>query len=281
MFKDSSFVADIDTQYNRILVKKGTYYPTEREIMYLSTDPFGAQAAIFTDDPDELVFKYTKFFKMAELVRPDAKNALMIGGCVDTYPRDFLINFPEASIDVVEIDPGMTEVAKKYFGLKDDLRMNIIHEDGRIFLNGNQKKYDVVFIDAFNSSYSVPFQLTTVESVRKTFEAVNDGGVVFVNLISAIESGKGAFFRAEYATFKDIFQHVYVFALDDARDGSVTQNLILVAVKGDHPINFSGAGAHSLMAEYSEKLWRHPIVLDVPILTDDFAPVEFYRRIPI
>ena len=183
--RNKNFVADVDTAYGRISVRRSVGYTGGREVMSLSTDPFGTQAAVFVDDPNELVFDYTKFFKMAEVVKPEAKSALMIGGCVYTYPRDFLRNFREANMDVVEIDPGMTEIARKYFGLQENPRMNIIHQDGRIYLNGNAKKYDLIFIDAFNSFSSIPFQLTTIESVRKTFESLADVGAVFVNIISS------------------------------------------------------------------------------------------------
>lgn len=276
-FGKGNLIADVDTEYNRIFVKKGIKY-SGREIISLSTDPFGTQAAIFVDDPDELVFDYTKFFKIIEAIKPDATSALMVGGCVYTYPRDFLKNFPEANMDVVEIDPGMTIVAKKYFGLKDDPRMNIIHEDGRIYLNSNTKKYDAIFLDAFNSFSSIPFQLTTVESVRKISESLKDDGVVLANIISAIDGDKGKFLRAEYATYKKVFPNVYIFALNHSKDGGAIQNVILVATKEMKPIDFS---ADPLLAEYSEKLWTNPITLDMPILTDDFAPVEFYKRMAI
>ena len=37
-------------------------------------------------------------------------------------------------MDVVEIDPDFTRLAKKYFYLEDDKRITSIHEDGRTFL---------------------------------------------------------------------------------------------------------------------------------------------------
>jgi spermidine synthase len=200
----------------------------------------------------------------------------MIGGCAYTYPRDFLKNFPEASIDVVEIDSGMTQVAKKYFGLVDDVRMNIFHEDGRTFLNNNQKKYDVIFNDAFNSFF-VPFQLATIEAVEKNFSALNEDGIIIVNLIS--KSGdEGKFFQAEYNTYKKVFPQVYVFALDDFSNTGSNQNIILIATKSKESINFSGIEADPQLKKYAEKLWSKPIQSDIPILTDDFAPVEHYQR---
>ena len=50
-------------------------------------------------------------------------------------PKEFLRKYNDATVDVVEIDPGMTAIARRFFRLRDDPRLNIIHEDGRTFLN--------------------------------------------------------------------------------------------------------------------------------------------------
>lgn len=115
----SNFViADIDTQYNRIRIYTGTDPITGKSTINFSTDPFGLQAAVFFDKTEDLVFDYTKFFRLAGFFNPEIKNALMIGGSVYTYPRDFIKNFPEAHMDIVEIDSKMTQIAKNIFILK-------------------------------------------------------------------------------------------------------------------------------------------------------------------
>jgi spermidine synthase len=97
----------------------------------------------------------------------------MIGGSGYAYPKDYLMRHPEASIDVVEIDPGLTRLAKKYFNLPDDPRLNIIHDDGRIFLNRTKNRYDAVFMDAYKSLITIPFpthnQRGRAENIRCTF----------------------------------------------------------------------------------------------------------------
>ena len=71
-------------------------------------------------------------------------------------------------MEVVEIDPQMTEIARRFFRLEENPHLKIIHEDGRVFLNrAEASKYDAVLMDAFGSLFSVPFQLTTVEAVRE------------------------------------------------------------------------------------------------------------------
>lgn len=273
------FVADVDTAYNRILVLDTTDPATKKPIVTLSTDPYGTQAAMFTDGTDDLVFSYTKFYRLFSHFVPAPKSALMIGGSAYTYPRDFIKNYPDAHMDVVEIDPGMTDVARKYFGLRDEKNLTIFHRDGRMYLNENTKKYDVIFGDAFNSASSIPFELTTQEAVVKLHNALTDGGVVMVNIISAIEGEKGKFARAEYATYKKVFPQVFLFLVDDVHSGSQPQNIMLVALKSDQIPTWQSSNQE--IDGFLSHLWEKPIVDDVPVLTDNFAPVEYYKRLSL
>ncbi|PIP27787.1 MAG: hypothetical protein COX30_00015 [Candidatus Moranbacteria bacterium CG23_combo_of_CG06-09_8_20_14_all_39_10] len=198
----------------------------------------------------------------------------MLGGAGYSYPKNFLLKYPEAKMDIVEIDPMVTELAKKYFKLTDDSRLTIYHEDGRVYLNKTQERYDVIFGDAFSSRYSLPYQLTTREAVQKKYDILNNGGVVILNIISAIEGEKGKFLRAEYATYKNIFPEVYLFPVTDKKDASRVQNLILVAIKSKK--DPSVISVDQELNEFLQHLWRKKISTDVPILTDDYVPVDYY-----
>jgi spermidine synthase len=272
-------VDDVDTEYNRIWIFNATDSLTKKPILALTDTPYGIQAAMFTDGTDELVFDYTKFYRLFSYFVPNPANALMIGGSAYTYPRDFIKNYPNAKMDVVEIDPGTTEVARKYFRLKDEKNLAIYHQDARIYLNENKKKYDVIFVDAFNSAASIPFQLTTREAVRKEYDALSDGGVIMVNILSAIDGEKGKFARAEYATYKEIFPQVFLFLVKNINDASQPQNVMLVALKSEKIPDWKSP--YKETDEFLSRVWKKPIADDVPILTDDFAPVEYYQRILI
>lgn len=259
----------IDTNYNHIQI-----YETIRNgqpARILSMDKTFSSAMYLNSD--DLVFRYTKFYRLAEHFHPTLKNGLLIGGGAYSYPKDFLKNFPKATMDVVEIDPQLTEISKQYFNLKDDPRLQSFHEDGRTFLNKNTKQYDAIFIDAFKS-YSIPYQLATIEAAQKIYNSLSDDGIVLMNIISSIEGDTGKFLRAEYATYKKLFSQVYVFGVSYPNDGNAIQNLILVALKSSTPAKFANNKAE--LQEYLDQIWTKEIPLDIPILTDDFAPVDQY-----
>lgn len=272
----SRLVADADTPYNRIWVYQFLDKALGKQVIGLATDPFGTQAAQLVEPSDDLYFSYTRFYRLSELLVPKAARALMIGGCAYTYPRDFLRRFPQARMDVVEIDAGMTQIARTFFGLTDHPRMQILHEDGRVFLNATSEMYDAIYVDAFNTNLNIPFQLTTKEAVSHLSRVLNEDGAVFTNLISAIDGPGSLFFQAELETYRAVFPYVAVFSVEnDPR--TETQNILLVASK--KPLALEEASLGEAWRAYEP----HLIALDsvertVPVLTDDLAPTEYYTR---
>lgn len=268
----------INSQYMDIMVDKGidtfSQPSTSRPVLKLFTGFITTQSAMFTDTPNsnELVFPYTQFFRLAFHFNPQIKNSLLIGGAGYSWPKYYLQTYPTANIDVVELDPQMTAVAKKYFNLPDNSRLTTYNEDGRIFLNRNQKKYDAIIEDAFRL-HVIPFQLTTQETVQHIYDALNPDGVVMVNMVSAITGDEGGFLRAEYATYKKVFPQVYVFRVNFPFPQFI-QNQIIVGLKSNQPAPLTDDNKD--LNAMLQHLYTDPIPTDRAVLTDDFAPVHEY-----
>ena len=266
---------DFDTEYSRVRVFRTTDDETNKPIEVLTLDPFSTQSAIFLDD-DEMVLKYAEFYHLLRHFKPDFQKTLIIGGAGYSFPKEYLRKYPSKQIDVVEIDPQMTQIARDYFRLTDNPNLQIIHQDGRVFLNQNREKYDVVLVDAFGSVYSVPFQLTTREAVRKIIDSLTDNGVVILNMISAVEGDGSRFLHAEYNTYSEIFPHVLLFKVRNEKADSATQNLILVASKSK---NISLESNDPEISKLLQNLYIKPLHSTIPVLTDDLAPVEYYNSL--
>lgn len=270
------FVADVDTEYSRVQVLDTIHRKSLKDkgvavrILLMGNT---ANSGIYHDKED-LFLQYTRYFRLARHFRPDVKNSLMIGGGAFVYPTEFIRLFPESTMDVVEIDPALTDLARKYFRFRPDQRLRVINEDGRTFINRSQGRYGVVFCDAFSSYYSIPYQLTTLESVKHLHRLLDDEGVAIVNIISAIEGDDGRFLRAEYATFRKVFSQVHLFPVRNPEDGKLIQNIMLVALKGGRVHSMSSSDPE--LESYLTHLWKRNVPLDLPVLTDDFAPVDHY-----
>lgn len=265
---------DVDTQYSRIRVWDSVQETTNRRIRVLTTDPFGTQSSMLLDS-DELASKYLTYYHLLRYFKPDFQKTLNIGGAGYSFPKDYLRKYPGKQIDVVEIDPKMTQVARDFFRLNDNENLRIFHQDGRIFLNQTQDKYDVIVVDAFNSVYSVPFQLTTIEAVRKINNALNGDGIVIVNMITAVKGESSYFLQAEYKTYAEVFPHLYLFKLNPDVDDSLFQNFILIATKSDKNSSFETSDEE--LAPLLKTRYEKPLDLTKPVLTDDLAPVEYYN----
>ncbi len=265
--KVESKTIDVDTEYSRVLI----YDEENIRYMEIANDESSGMYL----NSDELVFEYTKFYDIAEHFNPELKNGLLIGGGAFSYPKHFLQKFPEANLDVVEIDEKLTELSEKYFKLDTkNPRLKIYNEDGRTYLNKTTKKYDVIFGDAFKSFYSIPTQLTTKEAVQKNYDALNENGVVVLNVISSIEGDTGKFTRAEYRTYAEVFPQVYLFPTKDPDNPTLIQNITLVALKSPTKATFSSNNPE--LQNYLDHLYTKEIPLDMPVLTDNFAPVDSY-----
>lgn len=265
---------DIDTNYNRIVIYEGRDGASGRTVRAMATHPKAMQSAMFVDAPCEPVLDYMRFFDLASYFKPGHKKLLMLGGGGYSFPKYWLQKHPEVEIDVVEIDPMVTELARRHFALGEDSRLRIFHQDARMFLNGSDRKYEVIAGDVFNSHYSVPQHMATREAAEGLRRVLTDDGVVVMNVLAQIEGRDGAFMRALYATFRSVFPQVFLYPATEAEKGSLNQNIILVALKSATPPDFGKADPE--FGGLLSHLWTRPVDSDYPVLTDDYAPVENY-----
>jgi len=280
---EPGLLLDMDSFYNHIRVAD------ESGMRTMDFDNL-RQSAMLLDDPWELRLRYTRFLALALAFQPDPKRVLVLGLGGGSFPKRLYRDFPQVAVDAVDIDPEVLRIAKRYFQVPEDSRLRLHRQDGRRFIQETTEKYDLIFLDAYNSD-TIPFHLTTREFYRELEAHLAPGGVVVSNIIGALRGPQSAFFRAMYRTLAETFPTVHVVPTYDA-GGPFAQsdiNILLFAMR-DRP----RLGRAELMArvgrvggrlvpasdlmEYASYLLELPIpVSDVPILTDDYAPVEILR----
>lgn len=265
-------VEDIDTAYGRLLVYQGIAPESGRPIRLMTTGPSRCQSAVYLDAPDELALPYTRFFALALTMVEQPRRVLVLGGGGYSFPRHVLSAFPQAAVTVVELDPGVTAIARKHFGLADDPRLTIAHEDARAFVNRDSGPYDLIYLDVFGTDYLPPFHVVTREAARRLSALLAPGGVVVVNAIGAPAGPGGRFLRSLAATFAGVFAETAVYALaGPGREGD-EQNVMLTARQepGPAPVP-ANAEARAFLAGRIDD----PAGTDAVPLTDDHAPVEW------
>lgn len=278
---------DLDTGYQRVLVFNTLDQMSGEPMRVLATGPEGVQSAMYPADPQALAVPYTRFYRLAAHFRPDVRRMLMLGGGGYSFPK-YVLSQPQEfgghpQMDVVEIDPGVTEIARGYFDWQGHPDISVHHDDARRFLaraqahaQGDSEKYQVALMDVFTSHYSVPFHLATRETLTALSALLDANGVVLVNCISAAEGPRSRFYRALLATYRSVFPRVESFLVLNPADPTEFQNILLVAFKSPAAPALSSPKEElqaMLDARYEPKAAGPG---DPPVLTDDFAPVDHY-----
>ncbi|HEX5713326.1 MAG TPA: fused MFS/spermidine synthase [Solirubrobacterales bacterium] len=112
--------------------------------------------------------------------REPPRRIAILGNAGGTVARAFGHFFPETWVDAVEIDGELTDLGRRYFGLRNP-RMETYAEDARPWLERNAGGYDAIMVDAYRQPY-IPFYLTTREFFELTRERLAPGGIVVVNV---------------------------------------------------------------------------------------------------
>ena len=255
---------DVDSEYSRIWIRNISVGDINYKAMEVDT---GLESYI-NRETNEMGAAYLYYYDLFDYYNKNAKNTLMIGGAAYTYPTYYLNKYQDKTIDVVEIDSKMTELAIEEFDLDvNNLRLKIYTQDGRSFLNNTKNKYDTILIDAFKG-LNAPFELTTYEAMQKAKSALNDNGMVITNIISSLEGKDEEFIKYEYATYKAVFDEVKLFKVRDTNEEE-KQNLILIGFK-------NGKNIDNEKYEQYKKLLDKEITnfsSDKEVVTDHFSPI--------
>lgn len=278
---DPDLIYEDESQYCYIAVKQISKNPDRRAFMQDKLK----HSDIVMGDILDLKYSYERIHAATThmLSRDkDKLSVLVIGGGGYVFPRYVEHVWPGSRVDVVEIDPGVTEAARQAFGLEPDSTINTFTMDASNYVNqlleqaraeGQAVQYDFIFEDALND-YSVPYQLTTKEFNDKIARILTDRGVYMIELIDIYESGR--FVGAFVNTLEQTFDYVYVIAENEPRSARIT--FVVIAAK--QQINLKNLADEEQVRNLD--LW---VLSDSEIetlrqragsivLTDDYAPVE-------
>jgi len=176
----SAEAISIDTASAHYKVVTG--FINDRPARGLITGPEGTQSAIYINGGSEPVFWYTQ--QMAKwTVERGANDILILGGGAFTLPQHLATQLPNATIDVVEIDPELESISKTYFNYQNPANVNEIFEDARTYVNRAEKTYDIILVDVYGDT-SIPFSLMTKQYGKAVARLLKPDGLLVANLIA-------------------------------------------------------------------------------------------------
>ena len=114
-------------------------------------------------------------------VHPNARRILVIGAGDGGVIRELCRYDKVEYIDMVEIDPLVVEVCKKYLPQTacrlDDPRVHIHYEDGLKFVRTQEDAYDLIIVDS-TDPFGPGEGLFTKEFYGNCFKALHDDGIM-------------------------------------------------------------------------------------------------------
>jgi MFS family permease len=209
---------------------------------------------------------------LARIYTDKIEKALCIGMGVGIVPMQ--LAHEKVKVDVVEINPAVVPLAKRYFEF-DPGRVSLFIDDGRHFLNDCKQRYDTVILDAFLGDSS-PSHLMTREAFAAMQAVLKPGGSLVINTFGNLNPGQDFSTASMEKTLRAVFKSVRIHA--EEQDG----NIFFVA--SDRPkLTFLRepdlTGIHPSVGGRVADTFSGVVKADLNhgrVLTDDFNPVEFY-----
>ena len=123
------------------------------------------------------------FLALPPLLDRPLRSVAILGNAGGTVARALGKFYPEARVDGVELDPAVSRVGRRWFGMEDNPRLTVHDADARPFLRRTNERYDLIIVDAYHQPY-VPFYLATREFFRLARDRLEPGGILALNVAS-------------------------------------------------------------------------------------------------
>ncbi len=196
-----------------VKAQEGLLYEEESQYQFIQVVQSGEERLLYLNEgyaihsvwrPDAVLTggEWDMFLTAPPLLGRPAARVATLGNAAGTTARAYGVYYPDARIDGVEIDPAVTEVGRRWFGLDDNPRLTVHTADARPFLESAAARYDLILIDAYRQPY-VPFYLATREFFRLCRERLAPGGIVALNVSTVpgdhrLAEGVAGTLRAEF-----------------------------------------------------------------------------------
>ena len=201
--------------------------------------------------------------------KPELK-ILILGNGTGTYATQCKRYFEHVDIKGVEIDQKITDLAKEYFELPEDVE--VVTYDGRAYLNADKEKYDVIMVDAYQD-ITIPFQMSSVEFFTLVKEHLNEDGVMVVNMnMKSVKEGNINEYLSD--TIANVFTQTYVVdvAHSTNRELFASNNGKVLERFEENLSKEANEELNTMMAKVFHDLQEYEA--GEYLMTDDKAPVE-------
>ena len=222
--------------------------------------------------------RYTRYWRLIPFLLPHMRTTLFLGAGAFIMPENLLDYYPNTEITVVDIDPEIITVGKRFFRVNDYPRMNIQVNDARRFIQQSHTTYDCIIGDVYSGFYNIPAHLVTKEFFLIIQEKLSSDGFFMMNLISQLSGPNALLFHSTIKTLQSVFPFTYIFPTRPYQLDAC-QNIIIIASQKDYSASIKDTSRitdEPLLALL--KTYLHPSYYTSPdayLFTDNYNPIEY------
>ncbi len=172
--------------FNRILVCMENGLKT---LLFLGDNTHEVQGVMDPAAPFVPLQPYPRAMLCALALASGPGEAFVIGLGAAALQKALWRFFPDVRTTTAEVDEAVVHAALSHFHLELDDRQRVAVEDGRGFLEkaSDPERFDVVAVDAFVGSGSVPLPLVTREFFSLCRDRLRPGGALTLNVLNCDE----------------------------------------------------------------------------------------------
>lgn len=265
-----------ENMYHTLRVIEGDQEGKRVRQIYLDYQPEGAMVI---GDDRATFFRYTKFLALGPVAVPNIRRMFFIGGGAFTMPKALHLMQPGADILVAELDSDVVVAGRKFFRLGHYPKVKTVTGDGRRTLRRTKGKWDLIVGDAYRGLRNIPSHLVTREFFEEVRARLAPGGAMLLNLISKRSGPGGVLYASVYRTMADVFPDIWVFSTDPNLP-AIPQNLLFLAFRDrdlTHRRKFFARLESDPVLQFAaqSRVSPPPKRAYGPVMTDDYAPVEY------
>lgn len=156
---------------------------------------------------------YINYFMIPYIMNPNIKNILIIGLGSGKLVDDYYQLFKNIeTIDVVDIEENIHEIAVKYFDFIPVKGYKFILQDGITFLRGNKKKYDLIVADVANNE-GIDLRFLSDDYFKLIKKSLKKDGIFISNMCASpdFENKKNLFFNEFFSIYRVNFKNNIIF----------------------------------------------------------------------
>ncbi|NQY68717.1 MAG: fused MFS/spermidine synthase, partial [Flavobacteriales bacterium] len=223
------------------------------------------------------MWRYPHLLSILSSIVPPGSDALLLGFGAGNMVGE--LDRLDISVDAVELDSRLEDLATKYFSFKKPQSCKIYIDDARHYLRTCKKQYDLIIFDMIKGEVQPTYALS-IENFKSLQSNLTEQGVVLINFQGAYNKENGQAFISIYRTLEKAGFNINLFHGNSAVSDIIFAASLKPLDYSTMPMSRISNCCKPFLKHFSNASWvTYPIEASWgQVLTDDKPILEHLNR---